>query len=445
MPKPVFKNKGVAVITVEDDRNNAFPPLCQILKALCHMCCSEYQGLMPPSVTTAIGTIQIMVGLFNIGLGPGRTSTNPGDLTSLGAAYWLGAVIIVTGILSILAGQYPSSCLVGFTVFMNIAGAIFAITGVVLYAIDLRDVSLLWICEGSSNNDGQSGDNCRDVALLAQTLLTSMDTTLIAMAVIQLFVSVRFAILGIKYLTSAMRKEEVFSEMSLTVVKDKVVTVVTVASDRMLPPLCQILKNLCYNPTCCTIYKGLLQSNVVSALSMVQILVGLFNIGLGPGRTSQHPDDFASLETAYWLGGVYILAGITSLFADRLPYVCLVGFAVVVNIISSIVAIVGVVMYAIDLGDISLSRMCDRSINSLYGITNPHDRCRYVAYILQRLVTAMDITMIVLAVLQLCVSVSFAALAIKALLNRKKDKQGDEDVEIYQPVLKEVLMTSPGA
>lgn len=34
-----------------------------------------------------------MVGVFNIGLGPGRTSTGPGDLTSLGAAYWLGAVV----------------------------------------------------------------------------------------------------------------------------------------------------------------------------------------------------------------------------------------------------------------------------------------------------------------------------------------------------------------
>lgn len=38
-------------------------------------------------------TVQIMVGLCNIGLGPGRTSINPGDLTSLGAAYWLGAVV----------------------------------------------------------------------------------------------------------------------------------------------------------------------------------------------------------------------------------------------------------------------------------------------------------------------------------------------------------------
>lgn len=38
-------------------------------------------------------TVQIMVSVFNIGLGPGRTSTGSGDLTSLGVAYWLGAVV----------------------------------------------------------------------------------------------------------------------------------------------------------------------------------------------------------------------------------------------------------------------------------------------------------------------------------------------------------------
>lgn len=38
-------------------------------------------------------TVQMMVGLVNIGLGSGRTSTRPGDVSSLGAAYWLGAVV----------------------------------------------------------------------------------------------------------------------------------------------------------------------------------------------------------------------------------------------------------------------------------------------------------------------------------------------------------------
>ncbi|XP_023254437.1 membrane-spanning 4-domains subfamily A member 15, partial [Seriola lalandi dorsalis] len=146
-----------------------FPRLCRMLKDLC--CgpeCCLYREPMQTSVTTALGTIQIMVGLFNIGLGPGRTSTHPGDLTGMGAAYWLGAVFIISGIFSILAGQFPSSCLVGFTVFMNIAAAIFAITGIVLYAIDLGDASLLWMCDQSAKSDDHSGDNCRNVALFAQ-------------------------------------------------------------------------------------------------------------------------------------------------------------------------------------------------------------------------------------------------------------------------------------
>ncbi|XP_053183870.1 membrane-spanning 4-domains subfamily A member 4A-like [Scomber japonicus] len=182
-----------------------FPPLYQIPKALCRHAerCSVYERLMQTSVTTAFGTLQIMVGLFNIGLGPGRPSLHPGDLTNLGAAYWLGAVFIVTGVMTILAGQFPSSGLVGFTVFMNICGAIFAITAIVLYAIDLSDSSFLWMCDLSRNNDQE---NCRNVAFFAQRLLRSMDITLIAVAVLQLCVNIRFSVLGIKALCEKERE-----------------------------------------------------------------------------------------------------------------------------------------------------------------------------------------------------------------------------------------------
>ncbi|KAM4581547.1 membrane-spanning 4-domains subfamily A member 15-like [Odontesthes bonariensis] len=163
-------------------------------------CGSAHQRQVKTYVAAALGTIQIMVGLFNIGLGPGRTSTHPGDFTSLGAAYWLGAVFIVTGIMSILAGQFPSSCLMGFTVFMNIVCAIFAITGIVLYVIDRGDASLLWICDRGPYNSAVYDDNCRSVALFAQSLLTSMDNTLIVLAVLLLFVCIRFAVLGIRFL-----------------------------------------------------------------------------------------------------------------------------------------------------------------------------------------------------------------------------------------------------
>lgn len=52
---------------------------------------------------------------------------------------------------------------------MNVVGAIFAIILIVLYSIDLKNASLLWMCDdslGVSYNDG-----CRNVALLVQVLL----------------------------------------------------------------------------------------------------------------------------------------------------------------------------------------------------------------------------------------------------------------------------------
>lgn len=56
----------------------------------------------------------------------------------------------------------------GFSVFINIAGGIFAIAAIVLYGIDLRDASLLWICDRSSDDAVHYEDNCRNVALFAQ-------------------------------------------------------------------------------------------------------------------------------------------------------------------------------------------------------------------------------------------------------------------------------------
>ncbi|XP_031723321.1 high affinity immunoglobulin epsilon receptor subunit beta-like isoform X2 [Anarrhichthys ocellatus] len=229
--------------------------------------------------------------------------------------------------------------------------------------------------------------------------------------------------------------------MSITVVRDKEVTVFTVMTDSksMLPPLCQILKTLCCRPMWSSGYKVLMQSNAISALGTIQIMVGLFNIGLGPGRTSLHPEDFAHLGAAYWLGGMFIVAGIVSLLANRFPSPCLVGFAVLVNIVGSIFAIVGIVLYGTDIKDVSAARFCDG-----FNAHRSGDNCKYVQYFFQRLMTAMDITMIILTVLQLCVCVNFTALGIKALFNTRKEEGGRDD-DIYQPVLKEVLMTSPGA
>lgn len=55
--------------------------------------------------------------------------------------------------------------------FINFSAAIFAVTGVVLYAIDLSEASLLWMCDASSYYLTAYQDNCRYVARLAQVSL----------------------------------------------------------------------------------------------------------------------------------------------------------------------------------------------------------------------------------------------------------------------------------
>ncbi|XP_078108392.1 uncharacterized protein LOC144519254 [Sander vitreus] len=227
--------------------------------------------------------------------------------------------------------------------------------------------------------------------------------------------------------------------MTISSFKDKGVTVATVAADSksMLLPLCQILKSLCYSPMCCSVYKGLMQSNVTAALGTIQIMVGLFNIGLVPGRTYMYPKDLTSLGVAYWLGAVFTIAGIMSILAGRFSSICLVGFAAFVNIVGSVFAIVDIALNAKDLVDAPAIRMCDLYIgHSYYG------DCEHVAYYVQRLLTTMDITMIVLAVLQLCVCISFAVLGIKAVVNRQRE---EGDVEDQQQQLNAVLLTNPCA
>ncbi|XP_018555446.1 uncharacterized protein LOC108899475 [Lates calcarifer] len=219
--------------------------------------------------------------------------------------------------------------------------------------------------------------------------------------------------------------------MSVTGVRVKGGTVVTVVSNMksMFPPLCQILKTLCYSPMCCSEYKGLMQPSVTAALGTIQIMVGIFNIG--PGCANRNLGILTSWGDAYFLGAMFIAAGIMSILAGQYPSLCLVGFTVLINLLGSAFAMVGIVLYGMDLGDVSVTRMCDNRHNY-------YDDCRYV-----RLLMAVDITLIVLAVLQLCVSISVAFLGMRALDSFGKEK-GGKDADFYQPALKEeVFMISP--
>lgn len=51
---------------------------------------------------------------------------------------------------------------------MNVSGAIFAITAIALYLVDLSNASLLWMCDQSWNVTDYYEDNCINVALYGQ-------------------------------------------------------------------------------------------------------------------------------------------------------------------------------------------------------------------------------------------------------------------------------------
>ncbi|XP_028281793.1 uncharacterized protein LOC114448803 [Parambassis ranga] len=218
--------------------------------------------------------------------------------------------------------------------------------------------------------------------------------------------------------------------MSAAAVKDKGPTLVTMATGTLRP-----VRGVLRVPCCISI------ECVLAAFGTVQIMIGLFNIALGPGRTSTHPEDLSSLGAAYWLGAVFIFAGIVSIFTGCFANCCIVCFTVSINILGAIFSIIAIWLYAVDLENASITWMCNYGWIS--GDAND-DNCRNVAYFAQKLLTGMDMSLIILAVLQLCVCISFSILGIYSLVCTEKEKDVP-DVQIIQPVLKEVLMTSPGA
>ncbi|XP_028326904.1 uncharacterized protein LOC114478213 isoform X1 [Gouania willdenowi] len=179
MSVAVVKDKASAVAAVMSLVSSWRPPLRRTVG--CYLCFS----------LDSLATVQIMVGLFNIGLGPGRPNTGPYDVNNLYAAYWLGAVSIIVGIMTFLSCiRY---CLRIFSAIFNIVGAIFSIVGIVLYAIDLSGASFTWMCDDQVL--GGASDKCIYLSYIAQDMLRGMDITLIILISLQLFAHVTAAVL----------------------------------------------------------------------------------------------------------------------------------------------------------------------------------------------------------------------------------------------------------
>ncbi|XP_057691008.1 uncharacterized protein LOC130915191 [Corythoichthys intestinalis] len=368
-------------------------------------------------LVSALGTAQILTGVLNLGLGPGRTSTAPADFTALGAAYWLGAVFMVTGIFSIFLEHFPSPGPKCFTALWNLADAIFALAALVLYASDAENTSLARMC---LQGRGRRPDaDCRTVALLAQKLLTFTDATLMALAVLQLYADLSLATLVFKVKMMTAGSKPSNSGMS-----DRSVVTVTSASKQM--SAWDLPRNCCSRP---------IRSRVLGILGTVQILVGVTNLGLGAGRTRTRPGDFASLGAAYWIGATFITAGVLSVLSGQCPSCCFASLTVTINVLCAIMSVVAVVLYALDLAALSVSFFC--GVGDWYR----DDGCREVASYAVKLTRGMDVTLLVLAVLVLCVSISASVLAVAP--SRVPKQLEDDEEEFLQAGMKVLNQERP--
>ncbi|XP_041648626.1 high affinity immunoglobulin epsilon receptor subunit beta-like [Cheilinus undulatus] len=244
--------------------------------------------------------------------------------------------------------------------------------------------------------------------------------------------------------------------MSVTMTRSDGVTVFTLTSDPQssLPPICQILKGLCYSPVCCSVSQRLkkFQGTSQSVLGALHIMVGLLNIGLGAILlNSGYGSSWQMDESKYpiWMGVLFILFGIMNILSEKFSSPCLVILSVALNLSGVAFAITAIVLYIINVLKIYLWWMChDYDWDYRYDrrvTPSPEEmtKCLETQDLLLMILRSINAVLIVLAVLELCVTISSAVLGIKALKQKTENKSPD-DPEQYKPLLEEVT-SNPAA
>ncbi|XP_068426151.1 transmembrane protein 176B-like isoform X1 [Clinocottus analis] len=248
--------------------------------------------------------------------------------------------------------------------------------------------------------------------------------------------------------------------MSVTMTKAEGVTVFTMTSDpqSVLPPLCQILKGLCYSPVCCSVSQHLrkVQRYSQSVLGALHIMVGLLNIGLGlillcsAGGSSWQMD---VTRFPVWIGALNLLFGIVGILSEKFPSPCLVIVNVILNLAGVAFSIAAIVLYSVNIANIGVWGICEKYDFDYYdsrykqattttaspGEKYMTEKCLEGKELTLMLLRSMNALLIVLSVLELCLVISSAVLGINALKSRGKgeeEKMGDP--EHYKPLLEEV-------
>ncbi|KAM4736500.1 LOW QUALITY PROTEIN: uncharacterized protein FYW61_006625 [Anableps anableps] len=245
--------------------------------------------------------------------------------------------------------------------------------------------------------------------------------------------------------------------MSVTMARNDGVTVFTIQSDPQSrwPPVCQILKSLCYSPLCCSASQHVrkTQGTSYSILGAMQIMIGLLNLGFG-GILRASPSTYWILNKSdpYWLGALFITFGVMCILSEKFPSLCLVILNVILNLAGVGVAIAAIVLYSIYISNIYLWWNCSFSGSYYrpYNTTTPPAQigseffrrmCLEGRLVYLVIHIALNVLLILLSVLELCVVVSAAVLGIKTLRNSgKEENRSSEDPENTKPLLGEVTI-----
>ncbi|KAK2903570.1 hypothetical protein Q8A67_008283 [Cirrhinus molitorella] len=251
--------------------------------------------------------------------------------------------------------------------------------------------------------------------------------------------------------------------MTLTVSQGEGLTVITVQSNpkSKWPILCQILGFLCYSPVCFVsqdVTKGKLK-DVHTAFGIVQMIIGVLNIVVGIVFTSLgawYPM-YRMAQGPFWLGSVFLVVGILCILTAKFPTSCLMVIGMILNVVSAALAITAVVLYSLDLANEHTNEYCESNYYSpydgygygygydnRYATPSPEDirkkeMCLYYKYLNEIIYRGLDIMMIVLSVLQLCVTISFCVLTGKAFC-KDEDAKSVEDPELHKPLLKDTTV-----
>lgn len=233
--------------------------------------------------------------------------------------------------------------------------------------------------------------------------------------------------------------------MSLTLAQGEGITVITVTSNpkSKWPILCQILGTLCYTPvySVSQAVKEKLKS-VYTALGTMQIIYGVLCIVLGVliDRLWQW-NNLTGCDAVFWFGGTAIVFGIVTILAAWFPSSCLLAFTLLLNVVSGALAITTVVLCSID-----LVRGNYLYCNDYYDYSTPSpeqrsDRETCMKYMeTNKMITGgLDIMIMVLSVLQLCVTISFCVLTGKVLCTKTEDAEMVKDPELNKPLLEDAI------